>query len=816
MIRVAMRDLPSGTVTFLFTDVEGSTRLLHEHGDAYPELLAGHRRVLRAAFQAHAGVEVDTQGDAFFVAFPTAPGALQAAVEALEGLGQGPIRVRMGIHTGTPYLAEEGYVGLDVHRAARIAACGHGGQVLVSASTASLLSASTLRDLGEHRLKDLSAPERIYQLGEREFPPLRTLYQTNLPVPATPFLGRKAELAEVAELLGRDDVHFTTFTGAGGSGKTRLALQAAAEMADSYPHGVWWVPLAPIADPAMVLDAAAQALGGARPAETIGDRRLLLLLDNFEHVIEAAPQLSELRAACPNLDLLVTSRERLGLAGEHVYPVPVLARAEARELFVSHARGVRPDFEPDDAVDELCARLDDLPLALELAAARTAILSTEQLLERLGAALDLLRGGRDAEVRQQTLRATIEWSHDLLDEEERQLFARLAVFAGGCTLEAAEAICGAGLDSLQSLVDKSLVRLRDGGRFWMLETIREFALERLRDSGQEADLRRAHTQWFQALAESALLAGDSPVGPQRYELVAPEGANLRAAIDWAEAEGDFETAVLIAVALENYWTTNSPFEAQRRLTELLERDGVSPLLHARALRVTGGAANLLGDLKGAEELYTRSLGEFRALGDEAGVAQLLSRLANLENWNGRPDACLALLVQTEEVLSRTDCPRTEAIVPGTRAWAERLLGNLDAAFELYLESASRAREIGFTWWEGVMTANAADTASLLGRDDAAPLGRDALRVLHSIGDRQNTIYSLADFTKLEATAGELERAGVLWGAVEAEERRAPVGAWEQVKHEIADVLPPLPPDALRRGRALTLDEAVTYALEADN
>ncbi|MEP6976449.1 MAG: adenylate/guanylate cyclase domain-containing protein [Thermoleophilia bacterium] len=809
------RDLPSGTVTFLFTDIEGSTRLVHEHGDAYADLLAEHRRVLREAFQAQGGVEVDTQGDAFFVAFPTAPGALQAAVTGLEHLARGPIQVRMGIHTGTPFLADGGYVGVDVHRAARIAACGHGGQVLVSASTASLLSTSTLRDLGEHRLKDLSAPERIYQLGEHEFPPLKTLHHTNLPVPATPFLGREAELAQVAGLLGREDVHVTTFTGAGGTGKTRLALQASAEAAARYEHGVWWVPLAPIADPAMVLDAAAQALGGSRAADTIGERRLLLLLDNFEHVIEAAPQLSELRAACPNLDILVTSRERLGLAGEQVYPVPVLARAEARELFVSRARGLQPDFEPDDAVDELCSRLDDLPLALELAAARTSILSTSQLLERLGVTLDLLRGGRDADVRQQTLRATIEWSHDLLDEPERQLFARLAVFTGGCTLEAAEAICGAGLDSLESLVDKSLVRLRDGGRFWMLETIREFALERLRESGEEAELRGAHAQWLQVLAESALLASDSPIGPQRNDLVAPEGANLRAAIDWAEAQGDFETGVSIAVAMETYWITDSPFEARRRLTELIERGSVSPLLHARALRAIGGAANLVGDLEATEGLYKAALSEFRALGDEAGVAHMLSRLANLENWNGRPEACLELLVQTEEVLSKAHDPRTEAVVPGTRASAERLLGNLDAAFELYLESASRAREIGFTWWEGVMTGNAAETALLLGRADAAPLTRDSLRILHSIGDRQNTINLLADFAKLEAVGGDLERAGVLWGAVEAEERRAPVGAWEQLKHTIADALPPLPPDAVRRGHALTLDEAVTYALATE-
>ncbi|MDX6487846.1 MAG: hypothetical protein QOK13_461, partial [Gaiellaceae bacterium] len=701
-----VRYLPAGTITFLFTDVEGSTDLLHRLGpEHYAQALGEHRRILREAFAAHGGVEVDTQGDAFFVAFPTAPGALEAAAAAVDELADGPIRVRIGVHTGTPTLADEGYVGIDVHRAARIAGSGHGGQVLVSASTASLLGTTALRDLGEHRLKDLSAAERIYQLGDDEFPPLKTLYYSNLPVPATPFLGREAELAEIAVLLDRDDVRFTTLTGAGGSGKTRLALHAAGEAADRYPHGVWWVPLAPIADPALVLDAVAQALGGSRAAEVIGDRHLLLLLDNFEHVIEAAPQLSELRAACANLDILVTSRERLGLAGEHVYPVPVLARTEARELFVTRAREVRPDFEPDGPVDELCARLDDLPLALELAAARTSILSTEQLLDRLGATLDLLRGGRDTEARQQTLRATIEWSHDLLGEEERRLFARLAVFAGGCTLEAAEAICGAGLDTLQSLVDKSLVRIRDAGRFWMLETIREFALERLRDSGEEHELRRAHAEWFHTLAESALLSGDSPIGPQRHDLVAPEGANLRAAIDWAESQGDLETAVSIAVALENDWILTSPFEARRRVTGLLQRGGISPLLHARAVRVIGSAANIIGELEDAEDFYKRSLSEFRALGHDPGVAELLSRLANLETWHSRPEACLALLVETEEVLSRTDSPRTAVTVAGTRARAEWLLGNLELAYELYRESARQAREIGFTWWEGVTTGN---------------------------------------------------------------------------------------------------------------
>src|SRR5215213_2851029 len=284
-----VRELPSGTVTFLFTDVEGSTRLLHELGpERYAEALAEHRRVLRTAFAAHGGAEVDTQGDAFFFAFPTAPGALAAAAEAVEALAAGPIRVRMGLHTGTPHLTEEGYVGVDVHRAARIAAVGHGGQVLVSAATRALVDGE-LRDRGEHRLKDLSAPERIYQLGDHDFPPLKSLHRTNLPVPATPFLGRERELAEVLDLLEGGDLRLVTLTGPGGTGKTRLALQAAGAAADAHPDGVYWVPLAPLRDPELVLQAAAQALAAEDGlAEDIGDKSLLLLFDNFEHVVEAA------------------------------------------------------------------------------------------------------------------------------------------------------------------------------------------------------------------------------------------------------------------------------------------------------------------------------------------------------------------------------------------------------------------------------------------------------------------------------------------------------------------------------------------------
>jgi predicted ATPase/class 3 adenylate cyclase len=589
------RDLPSGTVTFLFTDVEGSTKLLHELGaDSYAQALAEHRRVLREAFGAHDGVEVDTQGDAFFVAFPTASGALGAAADATAGLAAGPIRVRMGIHTGTPHLAEEGYVGVDVHRAARIAACGHGGQVLVSAAAAALLDAAELRYLGEHRLKDLSAPEGVYQLGNAEFPPLKSLHQTNLPIPSTPFLGRVHELEEVLSLLSRDDVRLLTLTGPGGTGKTRLGLQAAGGLADRYPQGVWWVSLAALRDAKLVSATAAHALGANDGlADHIGDGSMLVLFDNFEQVIDAAAELAELLASCPNLDLLVTSREPLHLTGEQEYPVPALAREEGVDLFAARARAVKPDFEVDDAVPEICRRLDDLPLALELAAARVRAVSPAQILERLEQRLPLLTGGaRDLPERQRTLRATIEWSYELLAPEEQRLFARLAVFRGGCTLEAAEQVTEADLDVLESLVEKSLLRHRED-RYWMLETIGEYAADRLRQGDEEAAIRDRHLEHFLALVERAYV--DRIVSPSGwFETMDAEHDNLRAALDWAAA-GESAVEAQLAGATAPYWLLRGhALEARERVTAALARHEASDVIRARALTELGEVVGLIG------------------------------------------------------------------------------------------------------------------------------------------------------------------------------------------------------------------------------
>jgi len=541
-----VRRLPTGTVTFLFTDVAGSTRLLGELGpERYAEELGAHRDVIREALERHGGVEVDTQGDAFFCAFASARDAAACAEDVTGTLAGTPISVRMGLHTGEALVAGDHYVGMDVHRGARIGACGHGGQVVLSPSTVALLEPGSfpLRDLGEHRLKDLSAPVRLHQLGEKRFPPLKTLHRTNLPVPATPFLGRAAELRELVEIAGDPGLRLLTLTGPGGTGKTRLALQLAAELADRFPDGLYWVPLAPLRDPELVPSAVAQALDveerSDEPAAATIARAAsgpaLLVLDNCEHVLEGtAVVVSPLLAQTAELVVLATSRQPLGLAGERVVPVAPLARDDATTLFVARAEAAGAAMLDPVVVDALCARLDDLPLAVELAAARAAALPPATLLERLSQRLDLLRGPRDADERQRTLRATIAWSHDLLEPSEQVLFRRLAVFAGGAELEAVEAICDADLDDLSTLVAKSLVRL-GGARYWMLETIREFAAAELEAAGEAEPLRDAHAAWF------AQLAGvEAPLASRRAEWVERLEAdrdNLRLAFTHGRARG---------------------------------------------------------------------------------------------------------------------------------------------------------------------------------------------------------------------------------------------------------------------------------------
>jgi len=422
----------------------------------------------------------------------------------------------------------------------RSAAAGHGGQVLLSATTRSLIEADTT-DLGEHRLKDFAEPVPIFQLGSERFAPLKTISNTNLPRPASSFVGREREVAELVALL-RGRKRLVSLTGPGGSGKTRLAIEAAAELIGDFKAGVFWVGLAPLRDSALVLEEIGRTLGAKGDLTShVAERQMLLLLDNFEQVIDAAPLLSSLLQRCPNLSLLVTSRALLRIDGESEFPVLPLEHTEAVALFAARAR-----LDGDATVAELCRRLDNLPLAVELAAARVRVLAPGQILERLGQRLDMLKGGRGVDPRQQTLRATIAWSHDLLDEDERRLFARLSVFAGGCTFETAESVVDADVDTLQSLVEKSLVR-HTAGRFWMLETIREYAAEQLR----EPDVAEAFAEHYLAFAEAADV--ELRARPETWlDRLDAEHDNLRAALDRFSTTAQSQKALALAAALARF------------------------------------------------------------------------------------------------------------------------------------------------------------------------------------------------------------------------------------------------------------------------
>jgi predicted ATPase/class 3 adenylate cyclase len=824
MMTPVRRELPSGTVTFLFTDVEGSTKLLHELGaEGYALALAEHRRILRQAFDAYGGVEVDTQGDAFFVAFPTAPGALGAAADALAGLIAGPIQVRIGVHTGTPHLAEGGYVGVDVHRAARIAAAGHGGQVLVSSSTTALAGADGLRDLGEHRLKDLAVPERIYQLGDGDFPPLKSLYRTNLPVPATPFLGRERELGEVLDLLARDDVRLLTLTGPGGTGKTRLGLQAAAEASERYPDGVFWVPLAPLRDPKVVLETVAQALGATDGlAEYVADKPLLLLLDNFEHLVDAAPQLAELLAACPNMQLLVTSRELLRVPGEQAYPVPPLEPEDGTALFLARARAGRPDFQSGAAVPELCARLEQLPLALELAAARVRVLSAEQLLERLSGRLDLLKAGRGVDPRQQTLRATIEWSYDLLDEAEQHLFARLAVFAGGSTLDAAEEICDADLDVLQSLVDKSLVRVREGDRFWMLETIREYATERLEASGEAEELRRRHAEHFLALAEEAEPYARE-VDAAWLDRLDREADNLRAALDWLDASEETQLVLRLAGALMDYWGTKGYLaEGRRRLEDALAADVDPTAARAKALNAAADMAIGYGDAAAARLRAEQALALHRQLGDGWGTAASLHLLAHAAADDQDYEAARQLWEESARLFHETGDSFNVLITTRMLAWAYDELGEPDRARRLKEDVLEQARAAGNKHVQvHALEALAHRAAPERRVEEAASLLEEAYELNRELGDRFREAVLVCRFARVLAFAGRAEAAARILASGETlykEMGASPMGWLRRANDEALTLIRAQLDEAAfaeawEQGRSLTADEAVALALD---
>jgi predicted ATPase len=814
---VARNDLPTGTVTFLFTDVEGSTKLLHELGsETYAETLAEHRRLVRMAFARHGGIEVDTQGDAFFIAFPTAPSALDAAREAQEALAQGPIRVRMGIHTGTPHVTEEGYVGPDVHKGARIAAAGHGGQVLLS-KEARALAEVEVTDLGEHRLKDFDEPVWISQLGTERFPPLKTISNTNLPRPASSFVGREKEVEEVVALL-QDGARLLTLTGPGGSGKTRLAIEAAAEVVPEFRNGVFWVELSPLRDPALVLETIAPAVGAKDGlASYIGERDMLLVLDNFEQVIEASPELSDLLEACPNLRFLVTSRELLRIRGEVEYAVPPLAELEAVELFYRRAQLK----EPADTVAELCRRLDNLPLAVELAAARTSVLSPTQILERLPQRLDLLKGGRDAETRQQTLRSTIEWSYELLSSEEKALFVRLAVFRGGCTLEAAGQVTGADLDTLQSLVEKSLLRHGDE-RFWMLETIREYAAERLEASGGAKGIRRRHAEHFLALAEEVEphLRVEYKEWPDRLER---EHDNLRASLDLLEAAGETQLALRLAGAVWVFWRDRSHMtEGRRRLESALRADERPTAARAKALNGASFLATFSGDAATGRLQGEEALAIHRTLGDAWGTADSLHWLGWAVAMDGDWAQAQPLLDESRQRFQELGDEYQTLDAAHDLAWAYGELGDRERARALEEENLRRARELGNEQTETTILDLLASYAVDEGRaEDALSLATESLRLYQDIGDLGGVAIELRRCASAFVLKGEAGTAVRLLAS--SETLYADIGGtmpWvaRMTKETLARIRAQLDEaavaEAWEEGRKLTTDEAVALALES--
>jgi predicted ATPase/class 3 adenylate cyclase len=676
--------LPTGTVTFLFTDVEGSTRLLEDLGaEGYAVELGQHREIVRSALEDHGGVEVDTQGDAFFCAFSSARAAVACAAEIQGQLASGHVRVRIGIHTGEALVVDRHYVGMDVHRAARIGACGHGGQVVISPATVGLLEPGEfdLRDLGVHRLKDLAAPVGLHQLGGEVFPALRALFRTNLPVPATPFLGREGELVELVERVTEPGVRVLTLTGPGGTGKTRLALQLASELSDLYPDGVWWVALAPLREGAFVASTVAGVLDvdeepGRALVDSItsglGSRRVLLLLDNCEHVVESAAELvASVSSTCPETFVLATSRESLAVAGERVYAVQPLVSADAIALFNARAgaAGARLDpLETAAVVEELCARLDNLPLAVELAAARAPALPPAALLERLATRLDVLRGPRDADERQRTLRATIAWSHGLLDEPEQVLFRRLAVFVGGGSLSAVEEVCAANLHELMSLVAKSLVRqtVTDGDepRYWMLETIWEFAAEGLDASAERTVLQQRHADLFVRLALDARVGLEGPDSGAWQSRLERELANLRAAFAFSAAADSPDDAVTLAIAL---WIVHfqrgrysESEEVVRRAIELNPAPVELGLLQealGRSLRLQGHPRESLDAYEAAEQ----TLGSIADRGEEWWDRWVELRLskASLFYFENRQKELAPLVQELESLVREHGSPMQE-------------------------------------------------------------------------------------------------------------------------------------------------------------
>ena len=865
--------LPTGTVTFVMTDIEGSTRLVQALGDRYPDLLAAHYRLIGDSCAAAGGRLVSTEGDATFTVFSDAPSAVRGALDGRRALAQhawppgAVVRVRMGIHSGEGRLLGRSYVGLDVHRAARITASAHGGQIVLSATTRALASGNLppgveLHDLGEHRLKDLEGVDRLFQLVSADtasgFPPLRSLVRARkLPIQLSSFVGRAGEKQELVELLGTN--RLVTLTGPGGTGKTRLSLEVAAAYADAAEGDVYFVALAPISDPDLLYPTIAATLGvsetASRPirdslVERLRERPVLLVLDNFEQLTRAAPAIGDLLGAAPDLKALVTSRERLRISGEQEYPVPSLEVPDTHSpappdellaldsvgLFVQRALLVRPDFEltTENAADvaQICARLDGLPLAIELAAARSRLFAPRDLLSRLDRRLTFLVGGRDVSERQRTLRGAIDWSYELLDEAEQVMFRRMSVFGGGCTVDAVEAVCALpepevdAVDVVSSLHDKSLLQRDEtasgGMRVAMLETIRQYAIERLDATPEAMQIRSRHAAFFLDLAEEASRHVRGPDGPQWLGRLRGELDNFRAAIRWAIDSGDLDPGLRLAAALDPLWIfENHQREGRRHLEELLARPHVEgrPEARAAALGALASIAVWQADYSVGSELAKKSLEMYREIGDVAGIARQLSSLGYAAVVTD-PDSGHRLFAESIAVFREAGEPPEMAESLIGMAMTEMRLGRV-------AEAVGHLNEATLTFKGAGDEPIALVAAGLLGLCDrlAGDLTAARTRYLdvlvrsHRVGADVVTSLPLSALADLALLEGDAERAVVLFAAqARLAERLGGTPTFEAVgirdvgERARTELVPPRYEAAVARGRSMTLEEVVRLVL----
>jgi predicted ATPase/class 3 adenylate cyclase len=882
-----MADLPIGTVTFLFTDIEGSTRRWEQHPGTMPDALARHDAIVRHSIEAHHGVVFRTVGDAFCAAFARAPDALLAALAAQRALqaalweAAGPLRVRMALHTGAVDVRDGEYVGHVLNRMARLLAVGHGGQVLLSGASQELVRdnlppAAVLRELGTHQLKDLSVSEHIYQLVTldlpSDFPALKTLNAetTNLPAQPTALIGREQEVAAVCTLLRRPEVRLLTLTGPGGIGKTRLGLQVAAELLDAFKDGVYFVALASLRDATLVPATIAQTLGlreaGSLPLHTflndyLRDKQLLLLLDNLEQIPEAAAAVADLLALAPHLKVLITSRVALHLYGEHEYVVPSLAlpdlkhlaplerlrEYEAVRLFIERSQAAKADFAVTNAnapaIAEICCRLDGLPLALELAAARSKYLAPQALLDRLEHRLQVLTGGPvNLPSRQQTLRNTIAWSYHLLEPAEQTLFWRLSVFVGGFAFEAAEAVCNASrdlpldvLDGLASLLDKSLLRQAEGlggdVRFTMLETIREYALERLAESGERDTIRRQHLEHYLALAEQAGPELDGAQAQAWLDRLRQDYDNLRAALGWVIEQDAAELGLRLTRALQGFWLLggyigeHGDYAAARGILEQCEtiyrRLGDKRSLPA-ILATLGRVLLFQGEQASAGAILEECTALCQEVGDHSWLAASLLTRATVAIDQADYRAAHAFTEQSLSIYQTIGDPWGIAQTVNYLGDIARCQGDYERAAAHYQESLRRfqAQEIQFEI--AAVLHNLGYAVMAMGdQQHARACFVESLALHREQGNRPGMLECLAGLGALLAAQRQPRRAAILFGAIATLRvaLNAPMWPAERVEYErhLASVGAALSEGAfqaaLQDGRTMTLEQAIVEALK---